>query len=512
MAATALVRRGTTGLGRRATLFGAEAATAVAMTVGATATPVTPTANALTFDATSTGPLLRLIAALGVDSIDIPNVPVLGTITINLDWNESDPVGLNDVMNSAAFGGFNPLTYTFTRPNLLASSGTGPLLVASGTGTVGAIQAYQAMLSSANGNTLPGYSPLVASGKVNISGQPCTTGLTCAQGTNVTNLPIALIRNPGTPNGGLYTRFGPILNLFGIDPVSPNATSGSSLGVRLNAAIVNVALGYDMLSDFPETLNPFSLLNSLYATVLPTYLLGGGQLKGATTDTIITNLVGLLTLGTTSTSYSTFVPNDLPLLEPLRLPSRLLNAAFDALGVPIHLGTPLADALQPALQILVNTGYTDVQTPSEGGTYNRTYDQSAQYVPFLSQATLTPQEWAAVPGDFIKALINGVKDVFVPGAAASVPTSAAASLKAAPTVSEASATPDAPAADEPATEDAAPVSTAKPSTPPTPAATPLGGKSAKPAKKPNAAAAGHDSGQKGSAHRGGVGGSKRAAS
>ena len=58
------------------------------------------------------------------------------------------------------------------------------------------------------------------------------------------------------------------------------------------------------------------------------------------------------------------MPNDLPLLEPLRLPSRILNALFDAVGVPVHLGTPLADALQPALTILVNTGYTDVQTPT----------------------------------------------------------------------------------------------------------------------------------------------------
>ena len=231
------------------------------------------------------------------------------------------------------------------------------------------------------------------------------------QGTNVTNLPIALVRNPETPNGGLYARFAPIFNLFGMNPVSPTAGSGSSLGIKFNGAFVNVALGYDMLSDFPETLNPFSLANSFMATVLPTYLLGGRGAGGHDLDTIEGNLIALLTLGVPSTTYSTLAPNDLPLLEPLRLPSRILNAVFKQVGIPITLGTPLADALQPALEILVNTGYTDVQTPSEGGTYNRTYDQSGQYIPFLSQATLTPQEWAAVPGDVVKALFNGFRDV-----------------------------------------------------------------------------------------------------
>jgi PE-PPE domain len=477
---------GIEGWGRKAALFGAPAATAVAMTIGAAAAPVAPTANAaLTLDTTTTGPLLWLVSALGVDSYTVDNVPVVGSITLAFDWNEADPVALHDVLNSAAFSGY--VLGTATRPNILASSPTGPLLIASGTGVPAAIQAYQALLSSANGNTLSGYSPLVAAGKVNsITGQPCSSGAFCVQGANVTNLPIALIRNPGTPNGGLYARFAPILNLFGIDPISPNAGSGSSTGIRFNGAFVNVALGYDMLSDFPETLNPFSLANSVMASVLPTYLLGGGTIKGAGTDTMIANLVALLTLSTPSTSYSTFAPNDLPLLEPLRLPSRILNAV----GAQIKLGTPLADALQPALTILVNTGYTDVQTPSEGGTYNRTYDQSGQYIPFLSQATLTPQEWAAVPGDVVKALITGFKDVLT-GQPAAAPEPASASLTAAPTSQ---------AADDP-------VSTTTTST--TTKAT-SSAKSGKPSKKPSSAASSHSSAQMSSANKG-VGGSKRAA-
>ncbi|STZ25750.1 AAA ATPase containing von Willebrand factor type A (VWA) domain-like protein [Mycolicibacterium aichiense] len=442
------IRQGVTAGTRKTALLGAAAATAVAMTMGTVAEPVAPAANALTLDTTTTGPLLWLINQLGVDSYTFDNIPVVGSITLAFDWQKADPVGLNNLLNAEPFGGF--VLGTATRPNILASSPTGPLLIASGTGVPAALQTYQALLSSANGNTLPGYDPLVAAGKVSsITGQPCSSGITCVQGTNVTNLPIALVRNPETPNGGLYSRFAPIFNLFGMNPVSPNAGSGSSLGIRFNGAFVNVALGYDMLSDFPETLNPFSLVNSVMASVLPTYLLGGAELKGTSINTIEGNLIALLTLGTPSTTYSTLVPTDLPLLEPLRLPSRILNAVFKAAKIPITLGTPLADALQPALSILVNIGYTDVQTPSEGGTYNRTYDQSSQYVPFLSRATLTPQEWAAVPGDVVKALFTGFRDVLsgkptttpVPVPEPSVTAAAAPALAAVPSPSAKSGKP-----------------------------------------------------------------------
>jgi hypothetical protein len=184
----------------------------------------------------------------------------------------------------------------------------------------------------------------------------------------------------------------------------------------VNAATIGLGLGYNAVSDFPVTLNPFSLVNSLLATVLPTYLLGGGTLAGDSEDLLYTRLGLLVTLNVASTSYSTFAPDDLPLLEPLRLPARLINGVLGALGVPLTLPTPLADALEPALEILVNTGYTDVVTPTDGGTYNRTYRQSGDYVPFLSQAPLTPAEWLQVPGDVARALFTGFGDVFFPSA------------------------------------------------------------------------------------------------
>ncbi|MEJ6536972.1 MAG: PE-PPE domain-containing protein [Mycobacterium sp.] len=405
---------------------------AVAVTAGAMVAGLTPRAAEadVTFGAVTTGPLFRVAQALGVTTIEIPDVDVLGTITINLDFGPPLPAVLADDVNAFPFGGFTPVVSTFKRQpgDTLGAA----ILGGSGLGAYQAGIAYEALLASAQGNTPAGYTPLVPSGTVNsLTGQPCTSGLSCVQGINVTNLAVAQVNNPGTPNGGLYARFAPILNLFGVEAVSQGGMSGSSTGVALNAATVGLALGYNLMSDFPATLNLFSLANSLLATVLPTNFVGGATLAGTSDDVIYAKLGALAALNLSSTTYGTLVPTDLPLLEPLRLPARVLNAAFQALGVPITVPTLLADALQPAAEILVNVGYTDVQTPSEGGTYNRTYDQSGTYTPYLSVNPLTPAQWAQVPGDVVKALING----FLPRLGGSVGAArSAATVPAARTV------------------------------------------------------------------------------
>ena len=442
---------------KKAARCGAAATTAGAVAMGTT---TAPKAGALpsTYDSTTTGPLFWLINQLGVDSVTVPGVPVLGDVTINLGYAGSDPVDIYDSINANEFGGF--LAYTASRANILASgsTATGPIVLAMGQGTTNALEAYQAMLASANGNTPAGYTPLTPAGKVNALGSPCESGFGCAQGTNQTNLPMVLVNNYGTPNGGINARFSQLFELFGIDPVSPNAGSGSSTGLRLNGGFINVGLGYGAQADFPATANLFSLANTLMATFLPTYLLGGGTLAGADTNTLITNLGTLLAFGTPFTSYSTFAPTDLPLLEALRLPSRIINLVAKQLGFDIDLPTPIADALQPALEILVNIGYTDVKTPTEDGTYNRTYDQSGTLTPWLSQNPLTPAEWAQVPGDVVHALIDGIvteiQTLFGGGstaAPAAAITPVAAAVSDAPAADDASAT-DAPAVDASATD------------------------------------------------------------
>lgn len=507
----------------------------------------------LDFNAVTTGPLFGLLQGVGVDSISIPNVlpPVIDTLTINLANTDANPVNLADKINAYDFGGWNILNNSFRRQ----PGGTLGIAIlgASGFATLGAAEAYQALLSSAGGTTLPGYTPLVGPGLTStLTGSQCTTqGTLCKPGNNVTNLALLLVNSPLTPNGGLVTRFAPLLKLFGVDPVIPvgatansetPATKGSGGKVTMNGAVVNLGLAYNALSDFPATLNPFSLVNTGLATLLPTYLLSKGDIKGATQDDLIAALAGLALAGTNSTTYGTYLPQDLPILAPLRLPVQLINLVSNALGFPLNLGTPIADALQPALKILVNTGYTDVITPDKlntcakdcGGAdpktyadlgytaYDRSFLTSGDDTTFLSQAPLTPQEWLQVPGDVIRALIGGItteiQKIFTPGAAA-IPSSVGAAPKQTPAPT---ATSTAPAAAEPPEAKVTANTTAddnavKPAvafaddTPSTPA--PSTG-STKPAKA--AASAGSSSGSSSaggnSGHKSGVGGTKRSAS
>lgn len=379
-----------------------------AMAIGGPAAP----ANAdVDFAAVTTGPLFAIAQGVGFNTIVIEDVDVIGNITLRLAWAPGAPRVLSNAVNAIPLGSFNPLDDTFKRQPGGALGAV--ILAGTGASAYNAGLAYQALLSSAGGATPPGYTPLEPSGTVNsLTGAPCADGPGCVQGTNITNLAVLQVNNPGTPNGGIYARLGPILDLFGIQAVSAGGESAASTGVALNAATIGLALGYNALSDFPVTLNPFSLANAVVASVLPTHLLGGVTLEGNSEDLLYTRLGLLATLNVSSTSFSTFVPDDLPLLEPLRLPARIINTVLGALGVPLTVPTPLADALQPALEILVNTGYTDVQTPTEGGTYNRTFNQSGDYVPFLSQAPLTPAEWRQVPGDVLRALVVGFQDAF----------------------------------------------------------------------------------------------------
>lgn len=388
--------------------LGAAALTATAMALGGTA----PVAQAdVDLGAVTTGPLFGIAQTLGVTTITIQDVDVVGDIFIHTAWAPPLPTVLADDINAFPWGGFAPVFGTFRRQP--GGSLGSAILAGSGLSAYSAGIAYQALLSSAGGNTWAGYTPLEPRGKVNsLTGADCTIGPTCIQGTNITNLAVAQVNDPGTPNGGIFARFSPILNIFGIDGVSRGGASASSTGIAFNAATIGVALGYNLMSDFPATLNPISLLNSVVATVLPTNLLSGVTLAGTSEDVLYARLGLLATLGVSSTSYSTLVAPDLPLLEPLRLPSRIINTVANAIGLPLNLGTPLADALQPALSILVNTGYTDVQTPTDGGTYNRSYKDSGTLVPYLSQAPLTFNEWLQVPGDVVRALVVGFQDAF----------------------------------------------------------------------------------------------------
>lgn len=366
-------------------LLGA-AITVAALGIG-TSIPTAPDAGAIAFDTVTAGPLFWLVDALGYRTYTI-DVPVIGSITLNLDNANSTPTAVNSAINAVPFSDLD--IYLGTR---------NPLVLSESSGAYAAAMAYQALISSAQGNTVPGYSALTP-GTVDIPNQ--------------TNQALALIWNPTRPNGGLYARFGPLLGIFGPTPVLPEAgvPAGQVAGIKLNTATLDFTQAYSSVADFPAVPNPFSLVNSLLSTLLPTYLLDGGTFMGSSLTSAALNIVEVLAGGQIAPDgkafYSTFLPSDLPLLEPLRLPIRIINLVSQLLEHPLNLPTPIADALEPAFRILVNIGYTDVVTPTEGGTYNRTFDQSATYTPFMSQSPLTLQEWLQVPLDVAAALVNGI--------------------------------------------------------------------------------------------------------
>ncbi|MGV0993914.1 MAG: hypothetical protein ACOYBX_04410 [Mycobacterium sp.] len=445
------VRRGLTrrGMGSRLALLGMATGTAAAMALG----PAAPDAAALdiTQDIYTTGPLMGLAAGLGLDTITIPvgDLGPLGESTLILDFNQiaNNPVNLYETVNALPFQRYSNLLGATNNYNryLGASPRQFPATLGAGSGAYSLVEAYRAEIAavtSGNGAVLPGYTDwlqigaaekqTVAAGCTSLNPNNCPT----VQPVYATNQELLFLRNPLRPNGGIDSRFGPLLNLFGIDttmpdagvytsaPVPSSAPSGqpANPALQLNSGTLDLTWAYDIWSDFPVTLNPFSLVNSAF-TLLPTNLLGGISVEGLDTTAAGLNVAGTLGILSRETAglypisdgqsfYGTLAPNDLPLLEPLRLPVRVINALGNAIGLPLNLGTPLADALQPALSILVNTGYTDVQTPAEGGTYNRTYDQSGDYVTFLSQAPLTGAQWLQVPGDVVRALVVGFQDAF----------------------------------------------------------------------------------------------------
>lgn len=446
-------------------VMGATAATAAAVAVGSA-----PLASALDVNQQvyTAGPLLNLLPLLGVDTLPISlgNLPVVGDTTLILDFVpiEYDSQNIYNTVNALPFAKRGTFSSIYDRVIGAPADPTTqfPAVLGSGIGTRNLVEAYRAQISSVSGNTPPGYTPF----------QP-VPGANPTQ----TNQALLYLRNPLRPNGGIDARFAPLLNLFGMDTTLPAAGVNTGTGLKLNTATLDVTWAYDLLSDFPVTLNPFSLVNSLL-TFLPVNLVGGVSLEGLDTTAAGVNVAsvlgilnrlsgGIAGVDDGKAFYGTLLPNDLPILEPLRLPSRVINAVFGT-----DLGTPFADALQPAFKILVNTGYSDVVTPADIEAdpalaadyqpYDRTFLTSATPEPFLSVNPLTPAEWLQVPGDVVKALIGGFASVFVPGLALPVdaaPSVRAASITPAPAIAaETPATPDAAsAAAEAATETTAAV-------------------------------------------------------
>lgn len=457
---------------KKLALTGTAAAVAVSLAMGsappASAAPLNIDQQVLT-----AGPLVNLLPALGITSvgpISLGAIPIYAPdgafLTLQLAPIAFDTQNIYNTVNALPFKRRTGILGTnanfFDRVYSLTGDTAGqfPAILGSGIGTGNTVQAYRTQIATVlnNGAAPNGYTPYQPSA---INNRP-----------NQTNQVLLLLRNSYRPNGGLQARFAPLLDLFGVDTATPgpgfvNSPNGQ---IRLNTGTVDLTWAYDPISDFPVTLNPFAIANSLLAG-LPTNLVGGlDQSIGDPSGIVLTDADGnptnLTVLGVSVANvlgilnriagsslgigvdegkafYGAIVPNDLPLLEPLRLPSRLINAVFGT-----DLGTPFADALQPAFEILVNTGYSDVITPNNlescavkcdtvdaqtyaqlgYSAYDRSFLTPSVSEPFLSVNPLTPAEWAQVPGDVVRALFTGFGDVFFPSAPATPPASVVPSL------------------------------------------------------------------------------------
>ncbi|MED5813825.1 PE-PPE domain-containing protein [Mycolicibacterium sp. 050232] len=272
---------------------------------------------------------------------------------------------------------------------------------------------------------------------VDANGNPIYPSYTETPGgvIDITFLTMALLRNPGRANGGLYARFAPIYQeLTGVNPVSPdredvlpkgvdpnlirNLLTGNSTNFSVNdlgqlQTILEGADGkpivitlkadltweYDLLSDAPVTANPIAWANSAASSLLLVNL--AGSLLNIDTTNPGSLPIGLAHyIAPDGTFYGTLTTDQLPLLAPARLVAGLLSAAT---GEDVN--TPVADALEPVLKLLVNTSYTDVER-NEDGTWTRTLDQ--MHVPTLfGTQTLTRHQAALLAGDIIAELGRG---------------------------------------------------------------------------------------------------------
>jgi hypothetical protein len=251
----------------------------------------------------------------------------------------------------------------------------------------------------------------------------------------VTILPLILVRNPSRADGGLAARFSvfldPIAQLFGYDSVvTPEVENETTLtldGLTAYKPIkVDATVEYDTLSDFPSWPNPFSLVNSAAALVFPTYILRSPDLAGVLGDQlgpdVLVDLLGNVAAATgASNLYLTLPVGSLPVLEPFRYPTDIANFFT---GGFFRFYNPFADAIEPALKILTNLGYTNVTQDMSNplDPYPRNFEENYGNgdlgdgpggVPFLT----LPEgiDAGRIPGDLFTALAAGIQDAFFYG-------------------------------------------------------------------------------------------------
>ncbi|BBY14659.1 hypothetical protein MLIT_02510 [Mycolicibacterium litorale] len=432
---------------KKAAIAGGVTATATAMTMGLTA----PAAGALTLPGLGTIP--------GTDGVELPSgaladlspTDILGLGSaldlgglLGLDFDAIngitdvlEPLGINLVTTGPPFGlaalfGLN-LGYVPALP---------PLIVDEVTSTEPALNIGQLLgllglpaLPIPNGVRIP----IV----VGFGLGALATGLAYPQirdyftseeqRDTLTILPLLLLRNWGRADGGIAARFAPLLDpiarLFGYESVvTPDVENDADyinllgLDIPVGGLVpikVDATWEYDTFSDFPAWPNPVSLANSVAAGLFPTYILRGGDVAALTPQlaaALPAILAGLLNEDGAINIFLTVPSDRQPILEPFRYPFDVANFFT---GGAFGFTNPFADAVEPAIKILGNLGYTNVvQHPTQAQIaaglepYDRDFSNNygQDYAPFFT----FPQnvDWAEVPEDVLNALVEGFTEAF----------------------------------------------------------------------------------------------------
>lgn len=419
--------------------------------------------------------LAAVLGALGIetpnlsDLLTIPSIPLptggtldlpvkvittgppfgaLGLLGFNDLWVPAFPDQIADAINTTPYGGVDTEIgaklgpFAVTIPLELANLRI-PLVLAFGLGSLATGMAYPDVVAD-----LPNQPGGAAEGAPN--------------GTSLTILPLILLRNPGRADGGIAARFAPVLDpilgLFGQNSVvTPDVEVEQSGGAVLVPIKVDGTVEYDPLSDFAAWPNLFTLANNGAAFLFPTYILRGADLTGALPDvlepvlgSIAGNVAsGLIGDGVTVTTpfgaiplsrsqilsliggllpgidipaegyealnlFFTVESDALPILEPFRYPADFANLFT---GGAFGFTNPFADAIEPALKILVNLGYTnvtqDMSNPLDPYPRDFSGNFGSEYAPFFT----LPEgvDWGQVPEDLMTAFTAGVQDAFFSG-------------------------------------------------------------------------------------------------
>jgi hypothetical protein len=186
-----------------------------------------------------------------------------------------------------------------------------------------------------------------------------------------------LVANPNRPNGGILERgvaFGtiPILGVTFSGP-TPTTTAGAPAGT---ITTYDIARQYDGIADAPE--NPLNVVADANAAMGFYYLHG----HYVDINPAGSNLIDQSTYG--DTHYYLIPTYPLPLLMPLE-------------SIPV-IGYPLADTLDPALRVIVESAYNRSSSPGQPTPANPLY--------FPNPATFGTSLLVAIP----TGLDNGISD------------------------------------------------------------------------------------------------------